>query len=322
MLTLILVDLGWGGYTPGASRWYLIHEESLTPYYAFDTVVGVSTWDGTGSRCSFSTSVERADYVIRTYSYDPTVDTGFAYYDGTYLVDFADNWLFDAPGLTGIRTLKFPLTVGDSWQATDTCIYPLNTRIPTGGDEDWDGIVDSVYFSPSYATLAYYSGDTAEVFVSPYVFTIVYTNTYPDTGNTFTCCTELSIHVYLHIRYVNPLGLTYYSIDTVVYYQTYAIVDTSTTPWDTTYVPPSRIDTYYDYMTWTYTTTGIRENSVLPPVNVYRLEGRRLHALRDMTVYSHDGRLVGRLRRGQRIDLKPGVYFLKGRSGVRKVVVR
>ncbi len=321
-MVLLLADLGWGGYVPGATRWYLIHEEDLDPYYAFDTVVGLSTWDGTGSRCSFSTPVERADYIIHTYSYDPEVDTGFAYYDGTYLVDLANEWLFDVPGLTGIRTLKFPLTVGDSWQATDTCIYPLNTRIPTGSDEDWDGIVDSVYFSPSYATLAYYSGDTAEVFVSPYILTIAYTGTSPDTGSTFICCTELSGHLYLRIRYVRSLGLVRYSIDTLIFYQTYAIVDTSTTPWDTTYVPPSRIDTYYDYMTWTYTTTSVSEARPRITFTPYRLNGRRLTALEDLALYSYDGRLVGEVRKGNTVSLRPGLYFVRSRGRTGKIVVR
>ncbi|NPB03735.1 MAG: hypothetical protein GXO39_04905 [Thermotogae bacterium] len=321
MLVLVFSDLGWGGFTAGANRWYLVDEDSSS-FYAQETVLTVNTWDGTGSRCSFSTPVDRADYVVRTFSYDPQVDTGYAYYDGTYLVDFADNWLFDAPGLTGLRVLKFPLIVGDTWQATDTCIYPLNTRIPSGGDEDWDGIVDSVYFSPSYATLLYYSGDTADVVVSPYVFTIVYTNTYPDTGSTFICCRELSAHFYLRIRYVNTLGFVHYSIDTIVFYQRHAIVDTSTTPWDTTYVPPSRIATYSDYVIWTYTTTAVSEAKPCITSIFYRLNGRKLTALEDLTLYSYDGRLVGKVQNGSTVLLRPGVYFVRMRKKTVKVVVR
>ena len=321
-MVLLLADLGWGGYTPGATRWYLIHEEDLDPYYAFDTVVGLSTWDGTGSRCSFSTPVERADYIIHTYSYDPEVDTGFAYYDGTYLVDLAGTHLFSFPGVTGIRMLKFPLTVGETWQAIDTCIYPLDRRVSIGYDEDMDGVEDSMYFSPSYATLAYYSGDTAEVFISPYIMTFAYTDTDPYMGDTLICCVETIIHFYLHIRYIDSIGLAYYSIDSLIGYQTYALIDTSTTPWDTTYVPPSRIANYYDYMTWTYTTTSVSETRPRMTFTPYRLNGRRLTALEDLTLYSYDGRLVGEVRKGSTVSLKPGLYFVRSRGRTGKVVVR
>ena len=320
-ITLFVSDLGWGGYTVGAFRWYHVLEEGMSPYYTLDTVVDVSAWDGSGSRCSLS-SADRATYILYANSYDPQVDTAFAYYDGTYLVDLIDNGLISLPGLTGIRVLKFPLTVGDSWQATDTCIYPLNTAVSMGYDEDWDGIDDSLYFSPSYATLSHLSGDTAEIFISPYVATFVYTGTSPDTGSTFICCRNLSAHFYLHLKYVNSVGMTYYSIDSLLFYETYAIVDTSTTPWDTTYVPPTLTDRMYDYLSWTYTTTQVSERRASRTIDTYEIQRDRIKALRSLTLYSTDGRLVARLQKGQSVRLKRGLYFVKTAKGTVKVLVR
>jgi len=319
-ITLFISDLGWGGYTSGASRWYHVFEEGMTPYYTFDTVVGVSTWDGTGSRCSFSTPVDRADYILYAHSYDPQVDTGYAYYDGTYLVDLIDNWLVSLPGITGLRVLKFPLVVGDTWQATDTCLYPLNVRVPTGGDEDWDGIVDSVYFSPSYATLTYLSGDTAEISISPYIITFAYTGTSYDSDTTFTCCVENIGHFYLRIRYVRSIGMTYYSVDSLVFYQSYAVVDTSTTPWDTTFYPPARIGSIPDYLVWEYTTTAVAEREGSGTL-LFTLRGRALTVGEEAEVFAADGP-VARLKRGQSVRLRPGVYFVRTRRGTAKVVVR
>ncbi len=321
MMVLLLADLGWGGFTAGATRWYFADRDGSS-FYAQETVLTVGPWDGTGSRCSFSTSVDRADFYIYSFSYDPYTDTGYAYYDGTYLVDFVNAYRSFYFSESGMRVLKFPLIVGDTWQTVDTCKYALGVKRSIGYDENWDGLEDSLYYDTSYAVLVHYSGDTAEVHIYPFKVIFYYTGMWPDTGGYMGCCEEHIAHHYIRLRYVNGTGMVLFSTDSLVGYLVYSLVDTTTTPWDTIPLPPLRYWFFTNFNVWTYTTTSVSEIRPRITFTPYRLNGRRLTALEDLTLYSYDGRLVGEVRKGSTVSLKPGLYFVRSRGRTGKVVVR
>ncbi len=325
MVMLIYANLGFGGYTAGAARYYGVYYLGYSSSYDFflrDTVLSVYSWDGSGSRCSFSSLVDRADFIIYEILYDtttPVYDTGFAYYDGTYLVDFGNIFIHPPFLEAPVRVLKFPLIVGESWQAVDTCKAALRQTFPSpAGDGDYDGIVDSIYYDTSYATLTYHSGDTVEVLLSPLIVALRMTSVSPYDDTTLACCENDIFKMYIRLRYVNGIGLTYLNIDSLMVYVSYALIDTAETPWDTTYMPPTLYQTYYNYEVWEYITTGVSERETHSVAFV--LKDKEIEAKEDISIYRYDGRIVKRLKAGQKVRLRKGIYFVKTRRGTEKII--
>ncbi|NPB03595.1 MAG: hypothetical protein GXO39_04185 [Thermotogae bacterium] len=309
----------WGGYHVGESRWYEFLEDGGLPYYVLDTVVYYGSWDGSGSKCSFFPSIEKADLMMVDTAHSLT-EIQVAYFDGTYMVDFGHALLTPYFLYATIRTLKIPFVVGDTWPAVDTCQAALRERIPLGIDEDMDGIVDSVYFDTSYATLFYYDGNEARVRVSPLNVIMAYTASAPYGDTAIACCGEYVMKYYITFHYRYNVGLIYMNIDSLLTYRRHLIIDTAETPWDTTVLEYSPMN-YYDFQTMEYISTSIRENR-MEYNDLFRLRGGVLRSLSDLSIFTPDGRLVARLWRGQSVHLKPGLYFIRAMKGVAKVMVK
>lgn len=316
-MMLILSDLSTWGYTAGAVKYYSVLSLTSETMYAQETVITVSPWDGSGSHCTFLTPVDRARFETHNLTYPSIPNIAYAYYDGTYLVDFggASDW----PVLEGayLRVLKFPLAVGDTWPALDTCHAFPGERFPIM-DEDLDGIPDSIYYDTSYATTTYLSGDTVEVFIYPMVVGRLYTAS-GYSGDTFYCCNRLTSYYYLRFRYVRGLGMVFLSIDSLLMYLTFTMIDTATG--DTLPVSPYLVGRYANYQVWEYTTTAVSERQEKTPTFLLRKDGL-LKVEEDASIYTYDGRLVAHLKGGQSIRLKPGMYFVRSRARVRKVLVK
>ncbi len=317
MMILVLGDLSMWGYTAGAVKYYSVLWTGSDNVYAQETVMTVSPWDGSGTRCTFYTPVDRAYFATYNLTYPSIPYLAHAYYDGTYLVDFGGSSEWPDLGGAYLRILKFPLTVGDTWPALDTCHAFPGERFPIP-DEDLDGIPDSIYYDTSYATTTYLNGDTVEVYVYPMVAVRLYTAS-GYSGDTFYCCNRFTSYYYLRFRYVRGIGMVFLSIDSILTYMTYTMIDTSTG--DTMPVPPYLIGRYINYQVWEYTTTAVAERPGENSPFILRKEGV-LRTEEDVSVYSSDGRLVIYLKGGDAIRLKPGIYFIRSRKGVSKVVVR
>ncbi len=319
----LITDLSFVGYTAGNWWFYDVWEENFVLHYEIvDSVVGNDTWDGSGSRCSFSSPVDRATFHMWTYM-SVYMDVTYAYYDGTYLVDLVESTRHSPFLGVGIRTLKFPLTVGDTWQAIDTCIYALGQRIPhPNGSIDDDTIVDTLWYDTSYAYLESYTGDTIIVRFSPIKVYEKATFTIPYGDTAFLCCINNYRYIYGYIKYVVGFGMYKLQMDSMVLYQSWGIVDTTSTPWDTTFFPPTYMLTTPYYAVWTYVPVGISEKPIRGRHSSFGINGRVLTVTDDTEVYSIDGRLVKRLRAGDSFRLRPGIYFIRFKGTIRKVVVR
>jgi len=318
VLQALILDT-WGGYRIGESRWYEFVEDGGLPYYVLDTVVSYGSWDGSGSRCSFFPSIEKADLMMMDTARSLT-EIQVAYFDGTYMVDFGHAFLTPYFLYATIRTLKIPFTVGDTWPAVDTCQAALRERIPLGIDEDMDGIVDSVYFDTSYATLFYYDGNIAKVRISPLNVIVAYTASAPYGDTAIVCCGEYVMRYYLTFHYRYNVGLIYMNIDSLLTYRRHLIIDTAETPWDTTVLEYSYMN-YHDFQTMEYVSTSIYENRIKYD-EFFRLRDDVLSSLSHLSIFTADGRLVARLQKGQSVRLKRGMYFVKTAKGTDKVLVR
>ena len=316
MMILVLGDLSMWGYTAGAVKYYSVLWTGSDNVYAQETVMTVSPWDGSGTRCTFYTPVDRAYFATYNLTYPSIPYLAHAYYDGTYLVDFGGSSEWPDLGGAYLRILKFPLTVGDTWPALDTCHAFPGERFPIP-DEDLDGIPDSIYYDTSYATTTYLNGDTVEVYVYPMVAVRLYTAS-GYSGDTFYCCNRFTSYYYLRFRYVRGIGMVFLSIDSILTYMTYTMIDTSTG--DTMPVPPYLVGRYINYQVWEYTTTAVAERPERK--GKFVLRGSVLKAEEEVSVYSTDGRLIAHLSKGRSTRLKPGVYFVRFRRGVVRVMVR
>ena len=318
----ILGDLSFVGYTAG-NRWlydYLL-EDTAHYTYIYDTLTRVDSWDGSGSRCTFSTPTERANFVLSRYPDFTVSDTSFAYYDGTYLVDFAKAEIHPFQGV-GIRTLKFPLTVGETWQAIDTCIYAIGERIPhPNGSIDTDTLTDTLWYDTSYASLVSHVGDTVVVALSPIRMAEKITEIYPLDDTLLICCVTTLKELYGTVTYILNSGLYRLNIDSAVFYQSALLIDTAETPWDTTYMPLSYVRTMYNFLTWNLVPISVEERKFRGPLSL-TISGRFLKVNTTGDVYAYDGRRIAHLRPGEEIKLKPGIYFVKMGNQTEKVLVR
>jgi hypothetical protein len=109
--------------------------------------------------CTFSSSLPGANYqrFMDTDSTGPQTDTGFIYFRQGY---------DDLYGEDGLMVMKYNPSLGNNWQAWDTCLIRLNTRYPLG-DIDGDGIVDTFWVKSSTARVASISGPSYFITISP-----------------------------------------------------------------------------------------------------------------------------------------------------------
>jgi len=129
-----------------------------------DSVFLVGLTPDTLGRCVFVGGLPGANYQVdmTTDSSGRDVDTGFIYFRQGY-----DNLYGDG----GLMVMKYMPSVGNTWEAWDTCLIPLFQKFPIG-DIDGDMIIDSVWVKPSSATVHTISSDTIRVRISPLKYTV------------------------------------------------------------------------------------------------------------------------------------------------------
>ncbi len=126
-------------------------------------IVGL-TGDTLGS-CVFVGGLPAANYQVdrTTDSASGTgVDTGFIYFRQGY-----DNLYGDG----GVMVMKYMPTVGDNWEAWDTCFLAHYQRFSIG-DVDGDMIADSLWVKPSSTTVPTINTDTIYTEISPLKYTV------------------------------------------------------------------------------------------------------------------------------------------------------
>ena len=293
---MLLSSLSFAGYDLGNFRYYNLRVSSGDSYIVKDSVFMVDTWDGSGTRCSFL--VDRAKYFTRNETVYG-IDTNFVYFDGQYLVDI----LWGIP----IKHLKFPIIAGDWWQAIDTCFYPLNTYYPFE-DIDLDGIVDSMFVDTAIARVLRVSGDTVEILVGEIFKKVKTTRPRIISIDTSTNDTVKWAHMEhlekfnLKLTYVAYLGYISLRVDTLYSADTWAVIHTS--PYDSTQIPPVYLP-MRDYYIKEYLSTNAKEIS-----SGFKSD--------DVKIYNISGRLI----KPDFLRTKKGVYFIKVKDRIKKVIVR
>jgi len=226
--------------------------------------------------CTFSSSLPGANYqrFMNTDSTGPRIDTGFIYFRQGY-----DNLY----GQDGIIVMKYNPSLGDNWQAWDTCLIRLNTRYPLR-DIDGDGRVDTFWVKSSTARVASISGPSYFITISPLRYTVW-----------------------------SSLLSSLYFIDSIVVWDYYRFVFNETFGKVEEHLDSSRIkyymfgfpvlDTAFRNLYHKVATTSISEASkeITPG---------------DVKVYTADGRYVGNF-----VPNRKGIYFVVS-NRTRKVIVR
>jgi hypothetical protein len=225
--------------------------------------------------CTFVSSLPGANYqrFMNTDSTGPRIDTGFIYFRQGY-----DNLY----GQDGIIVMKYNPSLGDNWQAWDTCLIRLNTRYPIG-DIDGDGIVDTFWVKSSTARVASISGPSYFITISP-------------------------------LRYaVWSSLLSSYNIDSIVVWDYYRFVFNETFGKVEEHLDSTRlkyymfgfpvVDTAFRNLYHKVATTSISEAS-------------KEITSGEVRVYTADGRYVGKF-----VPNRKGIYFVVS-NRTRKVIVR
>ncbi len=225
--------------------------------------------------CTFSSPLPGANYqrFMNTDSTGPRIDTGFIYFRQGY-----DNLY----GENGLIVMKYNPSLGDNWQAWDTCLIRLNTRYPIG-DIDGDGIVDTFWVRSSTARVASISGPSYFITISP-------------------------------LRYVVWSSLlSSYNIDSIVVWDYYRFKFNETFGKVEEHLDSSRIryymfgfpvvDTAFRNLYHKVATTSISEAS-------------KEITSGEVRVYTADGRYVGKF-----VPNRKGIYFVVS-DRTRKVIVR
>jgi hypothetical protein len=225
--------------------------------------------------CTFSSSLPGANYqrFMNTDSTGPQTDTGFIYFRQGY---------DDLYGEDGLMVMKYNPSLGDNWEAVDTCLTRLNTRYPIG-DIDGDGIVDSFWVKSSTARVENISVPSYFITISP-------------------------------LRYAawSSLLSSSYNIDSIVVWDYYRFVFNATFGKVEEHLDSERVryyrfgsplDTAFRNIYHKVATTSISEVS------------------KDITsgevkVYTADGRYVGNF-----VPNRKGIYFVVS-NRTRKVIVR
>ena len=226
--------------------------------------------------CTFASSLPGANYqrFMNTDSTGPRIDTGFIYFRQGY-----DNLY----GQDGLIVMNYNPSLGDNWQAWDTCLIRLNTRYPLG-DIDRDGRVDTFWVKSSTARVANISGSSYFITISPLRYTV----------------------------WSSLLSSSYF-IDSIVVWDYYRFVFNATFGKVEEHLDSSRIkyymfgfpvlDTAFRNIYHKVATTSISEASkeIKPG---------------DVKVYTADGRYVGKF-----VPNRKGIYFVVS-NRTRKVIVR
>ncbi len=148
-----LFSLSWLGYVDGAawdytlSGWYYGNGSTRDSVLVTGTIDTVGACYKPGTEIAFWVSVGVADSGAIN-------DTSFTYFDGTLYSE------------GGVMVAKYSASVGDLWEAWDTCLTSLNTRFPIG-DIDGDTIVDSLWLIPSQARVDVATSTDLAVSISP-----------------------------------------------------------------------------------------------------------------------------------------------------------
>ena len=226
--------------------------------------------------CTFVSSLPGANYqrFMNTDSTGPQIDTGFIYFRQGY-----DNLY----GEDGLMVMKYNPSLGNNWEAVDTCLIRLNTRYPIG-DIDGDAIVDSFWVRSSTARVENISGPSYFITISP-------------------------------LRYaVWSSLLSSYNIDSIVVWDYYRFKFNATFGKVEEHIDSERVkyymfgfpvlDTAFRNLYHKVATTSISEAS------------------KDITsgevrVYTADGRYVGKF-----VPNRRGIYFVLSGNKKRKVIVR
>jgi hypothetical protein len=226
--------------------------------------------------CTFSSSLPGANYqrFMNTDSTGPQTDTGFIYFRQGY-----DNLY----GEDGLMVMKYNPSLGDNWQAVDTCLIRLNTRYPIG-DIDGDFIVDSFWVKSSTARVASISGPSYFITISPLRFAV-----WSSLLSSFYNIDSIDVWDYYRFKFNATFGKVEEHLDSerVRYYMFgFPVVDTA-----------------FRNLYHKVATTSIGEAS-------------KEITSGEVRVYTADGRYVGNF-----VPNRKGVYFVVS-NRTRKVIVR
>lgn len=324
----LISDLSFAGYFPGVAKVYNLG--GMVYGFDVDSVVVVDTWDGSGSRCYFSTPVDRA--VIYSMNYHtPPGDTVISYFDGTYLVENHGRNMYSLMmNFMGLKALKFPPVVGDTWMAIDTCSVPIMQWF-SYGDFDIDGYYDSIYIYPSTMRTIYINGDTVITYSDsiyrrvklPKYDTVSIDTTLGDT--LILLHREYLMADYVKFVYVAGVGYILYSVDSVGYTAYDYIYHTRTSTVDTVVYPREVMPDIYSR---TYTGTDINEQYIEKHVNVWvigKIIYMEANGGQKLRVFSSSGRKVLETYIKDKGFVKvqnKGVYFIVLNGKAYKVLIR
>ncbi len=239
-----------------------------------DSVFLVGTLSGL-PYCPFY-SFPGANYEIRrnTDSTGLEIETGFIYFRSGY---------DDLYGDGGLMVMKYSPSVGNIWQAWDTCLLRLNVRFSIG-DVDGDGIDDSVWVSSSNAVVQSVSSGNYTIDISPLRYAA-----WSSLLSSIYNVDSIQIWDYYRFKFVENFGKIEEHLDSErIRYFIFGI---------------PVLDTTFRDMYHKVITTSVREIS-------RGFDGKG-------AVYSVDGRYLGR-----DLPRKKGTYFIVSGSRLRKVIIR
>jgi hypothetical protein len=212
---------------------------------------------------------------MNTDSTGPQTETGFIYFRQGY-----DNLY----GQDGLMVMKYNPSLGDNWEAWDTCLIRLNTRYPIG-DIDGDGIVDTFWVKSSTARVASISGPSYFITISPLRYAV----------------------------WISSLSSPPFPIDSIVVWDYYRFKFNATFGKVEEHIDSERVkyymfgfpilDTAFRNLYHKVATTSISEAS-------------KEVTSGEVRVYTADGRYVGKL-----VPNRKGIYFVVS-NRTRKVIVR
>jgi len=226
--------------------------------------------------CTFSSFLPGANYqrFMNTDSTGSRTDMGFIYFRQGY-----DNLY----GQDGLIVMKYNPSLGDNWEAWDTCLIRLNTRYPIG-DIDGDGRVDSFWVRSSTARVASISGPNYFITISPLRYVI-----WGSRLSSFYFIDSIVVWDYYRFVFNATFGKVEEHLDSerVRYYLRFG----------------SPLDTAFRNLYHKVATTSISEAS-------------KEITSGEVRVYTTDGRYVGNF-----VPNRKGIYFVVS-NRTRKVIVR
>ncbi len=332
MLLVLSVDpFEMAGYNMGQRRTYLLGGD-----YAGQEVDSVITTFTMGFDCVLPPGSE----VVSILTINPDsilADTGYAYYNTFYWVEFYGKRFLGLMAhawdlRVAVRSLRFPMVLGDRWPAYDWCGPAVGDTLFIGF-YDSDYLYDSVVFLPSYMSYTYISPDTDTVITSgalSYTLLLSRWDTIRYESDTSLQILRQIMHTYkdfVHFIYVRGVGYVEYAVDSSYHtvenkiywrsglYEGYTFVfvgsDTTTTP------------RYVRRLSGLVASERKGEGGAR-----YTLNGNNLTLFCpercDFSLYDASGRYIngGRLRGKEVLALKRGVLFLRLNGRTHRIVVR